>query len=102
MKPKGRNSRRLRAIASPASEFNTTSTPPPLARITSSANPSERERLSLYYEIGITYDSIGDRGEALYYFEAVTKRDPRFADASQRADAVRAMGGRAVQPDDDL
>ena len=66
------------------------------------ANPSERERLSLYYEIGITYDSIGDRGEALYYFEAVTKRDPRFADASQRADALRAMGGHAVQPDDDL
>lgn len=66
------------------------------------ANPSERERLSLYYEIGITYESVGDRGEALYYFEAVTKRDLKFADASQRADALRAMGGRAVQPDDDI
>lgn len=66
------------------------------------SNPSERERLSLYHEIGITYESIGDRGEALYYFEAVTKRDPKFADASQRADALRALGGQAVQPDDDL
>ncbi len=66
------------------------------------ANPSDRERLSLYYEIGITYESIGDRGEALYYFEAVTKRDPKFADAGQRADALRASGGHAIQPDDDL
>jgi len=66
------------------------------------ANPSERERLSLYYEIGITYESIGDNGEALYYFEAVTKRDPKFADAAQRAEALRASGGSAVQPEDDL
>jgi tetratricopeptide (TPR) repeat protein len=66
------------------------------------ANPSERERLSLYYEIGITYESIGDGGEALYYFEAVTKRDLKFADAHQRADALRASGGSAIQPDDDL
>jgi len=65
------------------------------------ANPSDRERLSLYYEIGITYESIGDRGEALYYFEAVTKRDPKFADASHRGDALRALGGQAIQPDDD-
>jgi tetratricopeptide (TPR) repeat protein len=66
------------------------------------ANPSDRERLSLYYEIGITYESIGDHGEALYYFEAVTKRDPKFADAAQRAEALRASGGSAVQPDDDI
>src|SRR5580704_2050599 len=45
------------------------------------ASPTDRERLSLYYEIGQTYESIGDGGEALYYFEAVTKRDPTFADA---------------------
>jgi pilus assembly protein FimV len=66
------------------------------------ANPSERERLSLYYEIGITYESVGDAGEALYYFEAVTKRDHKFADAAQRAELLRASGGSAVQPDDDL
>ena len=52
MRPKGRNNRRLRAIASPASEFKTTSTPPPLARITSSANASERVRTRLAKEAG--------------------------------------------------
>ena len=66
------------------------------------ANPSDRERLSLYYEIGITYESIGDAGESLYYFEAVTKRDPKFADAAHRAEQLRASGGSAVQPDDDI
>jgi tetratricopeptide (TPR) repeat protein len=65
------------------------------------ANPHDRERLSLYYEIGITYESIGDAGEALYYFEAVTKRDPGFADANQRAEALRAGGGVSQQPPDD-
>jgi tetratricopeptide (TPR) repeat protein len=65
------------------------------------AEPSDRERLSLYYEIGVTYESIGDDGEALYYFEAVTKRDPVFADAAHRADALRARGGRATPPPDD-
>ncbi len=66
------------------------------------ANPSERERMSVYYEIGITYESIGDQGEALYYFEAVTKREPTFADAAQRADALRLSVGHATPPPDDL
>jgi len=64
--------------------------------------PQERERQSLYYEIGNTYESIGDDGEALYYFEMVTKRDPSFADAAQRADMLRARGGgRMRRPQDD-
>jgi pilus assembly protein FimV len=62
------------------------------------AGPSERERQSLYYEIGITYEAIGDFGEALYYFEMVTKRDPGFADAATRANALRARG---MHPSDD-
>jgi tetratricopeptide (TPR) repeat protein len=67
------------------------------------ANPVDRERLSLYYEIGVTYESIGDQGEALYYFEAVTKRDPAFADAGSRAAALRSSGGHATAPvEDDL
>jgi pilus assembly protein FimV len=67
------------------------------------ANASERERLSLYYEIGITYEAMGDLGEALYYYEAVLKRDGNFADTSQRADAIRQRGTRPSQPaDDDL
>ncbi len=62
------------------------------------AGASERERQSLYYEIGVTYEAIGDFGEALYYFEMVTKRDPGFADAGARANALRARG---MHPSDD-
>ncbi len=65
------------------------------------ANASERDRLSLYYEIGITYESIGEFGEALYYFEAVLERDPNFADSAQRAAALREQGGQATAPADD-
>ncbi|MDB4956866.1 MAG: repeat-containing protein [Myxococcales bacterium] len=65
------------------------------------AEPSERERLSLYYEIGMTYESMGDGGEALYYFEAVLKRDPSFADAARHAETLRARVGHATPPLDD-
>lgn len=56
--------------------------------------PSERERQSLYYEIGLTYEVIGDDSEALYFFEMVLKRDPSFADTAVRAERLRARGGR--------
>jgi tetratricopeptide (TPR) repeat protein len=65
------------------------------------ANATERERLSLYYELGITYEAMGDNGEALYYFEAVTKRDSNFADAAQRAEALRERGDEPSRRDDD-
>jgi tetratricopeptide (TPR) repeat protein len=65
------------------------------------AEPTERERQSLYYEIGITYEAIGDDSEALYFFEMVLKRDPTFADAATRADRLRARGGRATHAHDD-
>jgi tetratricopeptide (TPR) repeat protein len=67
------------------------------------ANGTERERLSLYYEIGVTYEQIGDQGEALYYFESVLKRDPGFADTAQRAEDLRSRGGQSTPPaNDDL
>jgi tetratricopeptide (TPR) repeat protein len=65
------------------------------------AEPIERERQSLYYEIGMTYETIGDDAEALYYFEMVLKRDPSFADTAGRAERLRARGGRAVHSHDD-
>ena len=65
------------------------------------ASPSERERQSLYYEIGVTYETIGDDAEALYYFEMVLKRDPTFADAAGRAERLRSRGGRAQHAHDD-
>ncbi len=66
------------------------------------AEPSDRERLSLYYEIGITYEAIGDDSEALYYFETVVKRDATFADAGARATELRSRGGKAPSAHDDL
>jgi tetratricopeptide (TPR) repeat protein len=66
------------------------------------ANASDRERLSIYYEIGITYEQMGDEGEALYYYEAVLKRDGSFADTRGRAEALRGRGGMPTpRPDDD-
>jgi len=65
------------------------------------ASPSDRERLSLYYEVGQTYEQMGDDGEALYYFEAVLKRDPAFADTAARADALRGRVGHPTPPPDD-
>jgi pilus assembly protein FimV len=50
---------------------------------------SDRERQSLYYEIGATYEGMNDTTEALYYFEMVVKRDPGFADAAVRAEVMR-------------
>ncbi|HEU4615218.1 MAG TPA: tetratricopeptide repeat protein, partial [Kofleriaceae bacterium] len=65
------------------------------------ANASDRERLSLFYEIGVTYEAMGDLSEALYYFESVLKRDPSFADAGQRAESIRQRGTRPSQRLDD-
>ena len=67
------------------------------------AEPNERERQSIYYEIGNTYESLGDEAEALYFFDMVIKRDPSFADASNRAEQLRNRVGRGVRPrDEDL
>ncbi|MFN0248259.1 MAG: tetratricopeptide repeat protein [Kofleriaceae bacterium] len=66
------------------------------------AEPTERERQSLYYELGVTYELLGDAGEAIYYLEMVLKRDPSFADAGTRVNELRALGGRAQHVDDDL
>jgi pilus assembly protein FimV len=67
------------------------------------ANASDRERLSLYYEIGVTYEAMGDLSEALYFYESVLKRDASFADAGQRAEQIRQRGTRPSQRlDDDI
>lgn len=66
------------------------------------ASPTDRERQSLFYEIGVTYEAIGDIGEAIYYLEQVQKRDPTFADVSARVDMLRSQGAYANHADDDL
>ena len=50
---------------------------------------TDLERLSLTYELGITYDALGDIGEALYFLEQVVARDPACIDASARVSRLR-------------
>src|SRR5262249_21483405 len=45
---------------------------------------TEREALALYFELGAAYEGLGDEREALYYYEKVLKRDPRFRDIGRR------------------
>jgi hypothetical protein len=55
----------------------------------------------LSYEIGVTYEVIGDDAEVLYFFETVMKRDPGFADVPVRAERLRARGRGAMHAQDD-
>jgi tetratricopeptide (TPR) repeat protein len=51
---------------------------------------NERESLSLYFELGQAYERLGDPREALYYYEKVQKRDPRFRNVEKLVEAVRS------------
>ena len=55
---------------------------------------NDRERQTLLYEIGATYESLGDPRESVYYFEMVVKRDPGFLDARDRLARLRGGRGR--------
>ncbi len=55
---------------------------------------TEREALSMYFELGQAYERLNDPREALYYYEKVMKRDPHFRDVEKRVAAVR--GGAPV------
>jgi len=56
-------------------------------------NITEDEKLGLYYEIGSTYQSMNDPGEALYYFEMVQKKDPAFRDVGKLVPSLQAAVG---------
>src|SRR5213079_2275858 len=51
---------------------------------------TERESLSLYFELGQAYERLNDPREALYYYDKVIKRDPRFRNVEQRVEALRS------------
>ena len=51
---------------------------------------SERESLSLYFELGQAYERLGDPREALYYYEKVVKRDPRFRNVEKLVEGLRS------------
>ncbi len=55
---------------------------------------TEREALSMYFELGQAYERLNDPREALYYYEKVMKRDQHFRDVEKRVAALR--GGAAV------
>ncbi len=57
------------------------------------ASISDAEKLSLYYEIGLTYEALNDVSEALYYFEMVVKKDPGYRDVRSRVEALRRNNG---------
>jgi hypothetical protein len=52
----------------------------------------EDEATSLYFALGRAFEALGDQGEALYFFEKVARRDPRFADVSARVERLRRSG----------
>jgi tetratricopeptide (TPR) repeat protein len=50
---------------------------------------TERETITLYYELGAAYEKLSDPREALYYYEKVIKRDVTFRDVEKRVAALR-------------
>lgn len=63
---------------------------------------SERETIALYFELGQAYEKLEDLREALYYYEKVAKKDPRFRDVSAHIErlrrATRGGGGAGGSP----
>ncbi len=51
---------------------------------------TEGETTSLYFELGRSYERLEDDREALYYFEKVAKKNPRFRDVAERISAIKA------------
>jgi pilus assembly protein FimV len=48
------------------------------------------EATQLYYQLGGVFHNLGDHSEALYYFERVYKRDPKFRDIQQRLASLKS------------
>ena len=47
-------------------------------------NVSREEARLLYFQLGMTFERLGDISEALYFFEKVAKRDPGFREVSRK------------------
>jgi hypothetical protein len=43
----------------------------------------------LYFLLGGAFDRLGDTSEALYFFEKVARRAPKFRDVDRRIAALR-------------
>ncbi len=58
-----------------------------------SQKKTDREELGLYFELGIAYELLADKKEALYYFRKVQKREPGFREVENR---IAALEGNAT------
>jgi tetratricopeptide (TPR) repeat protein len=56
-------------------------------------NPAatETESTLLYYLLGNTFQQLNDGHEALYYYEKVSRRDPKFRDVEARLAALKPL-----------
>ena len=57
-----------------------------------SPRATEVEATQLYFLLGNVFYDTGDRAEALYYLERVSKRDPTFRDVQRRLAALKSRG----------
>ncbi len=56
------------------------------------------QEVSLYYDLGITYEQKDDPDEAIYYFQRITNRDPTYRDVAQRLKLLLPRSRRFSQP----
>jgi tetratricopeptide (TPR) repeat protein len=49
---------------------------------------SDREELGLYFELGAAYELLHDPKEALYYYQKVMKREPRFRNVGDKVKSL--------------
>ncbi len=61
---------------------------------------TDREEMGLYFELGNSYETVGDLSEAMYYFQKVEKRDPTFRSVRARVArlAAHVNSGAREQP----
>jgi tetratricopeptide (TPR) repeat protein len=56
------------------------------------SNVRDDEATRLYFLLGRAFEALGDKGEALYFFEKVARRDARFDDVAARVERLRKSG----------
>jgi tetratricopeptide (TPR) repeat protein len=52
------------------------------------------ETIQLYFCLGSTFERLSDRSEALYFYEKVAKRDPKFRDVDGKIAALKPRSAR--------
>lgn len=58
---------------------------------------TDRESLTLYFELGQAYEQMHDMREALYYFEKVSKREANFRDVDKKLAQIESGQVNAPQ-----